>query len=208
MTTFFTTRRCGTLAALCCERLGDAARRLRGDRRGAAAVEFAMIAPFLLGLLLPIADLGTYVYDSMQLQLAAQAGAEYAARHDWDPNGILSAMQNAAPRLNLSTNDQSVPNTTDLLPGTCYPSSASCSSSNAAFVAGNVQACGCVDPTTGAMTNVTCTNPRSTCAGSGLTSGVYYTIGAQMRFKTITGLQYPFIANSSLMSAWGTVRVQ
>jgi len=208
MTTFFTTRRCGTLAAHCFERLVYAVRRLRGDRRGAAAVEFAMMAPFLLGLMVPIADLGTYVYDSMQLQLAAQAGAEYAARHDWDPNGILAAMQNAAPRLNLSTSDSSVPNATDLLPGTCYPSGATCTSSNSTFSAGNVQACGCVDPTSGAMTTVTCTNPRSTCAGSGLTSGVYYTIGAQMRYKTITGLQYPFVANSSLMNAWATVRVQ
>jgi Flp pilus assembly protein TadG len=208
MTTFFTACRCRTLAALCRERLVDAARRLRGDRRGAAAVEFAMITPFLLGLLVPMADIGAYVYNSMQLQLAAQAGAEYAARHDWDPNGILSAMQNAAPRLNLSTTDLSVPNTTDLLPGTCYPSAANCSTTNVAFTAGNVQACGCVDPTSGAMTNVTCTNPRSTCAGSGLTSGVYYTLGAQMRFHTVTGLQYPFIANNSLMSAWATVRVQ
>jgi Flp pilus assembly protein TadG len=208
MRTFFATSRCGTRAALCRERLVDAAQRLRGDRRGAAAVEFAMVAPFLLGLLLPIADVGAYVYTSMQLQLASQAGAEYAARHDWDPNGILSAMKNAAPRLNLSTTDLSVPNTTDLLPGTCYPSSANCSAANATFTAGNVQACGCVDPTTGAMTKVACTNPRSTCAGSGLTSGVYYTIGAQMRFKTITGLQYPFIGNNSLMSAWATVRVQ
>ena len=208
MTTDLTKSRCGTMAALCLERLVDAVRRLRGDRRGAAAVEFALMTPFLLGLLVPIADLGAYVYGSMQLQLAAQAGAEYAARHDWDPNGILGAMQNAAPRLNLSTNDQSVPNTTDLLPGTCYPSGSTCSSSNAAFVAGNVQACGCVDPTSGAMTAVTCTNPRSTCAGSGLTSGVYYTIGAQVRYQTITGLQYPFLANNSLMSAWATVRVQ
>jgi Flp pilus assembly protein TadG len=208
MTTDFTTSRCGTLAALCRGRLVEAARRLRADRRGAAAVEFALVSPFLLGLLVPIADLGAYVYDSMQLQLAAQAGAEYAARHDWDPNGILSAMQNAAPRLNLSTNDSSVPNTTDLLPGKCYPSGASCTSGNAAFTASNVQACGCVDPTSGAMTTVTCSNPRPTCTGSGLTSGVYYTIGAQMRYKTITGLQYPFIANNTLMSAWATVRVQ
>jgi Flp pilus assembly protein TadG len=208
MTTDLTTSRCRSMAVLCLGRLVDAARRLRGDRRGAAAVEFALMTPFLLGLLVPIADVGAYVYSSMQLQLAAQAGAEYAARHDWDPNGILSAMQNAAPRLNLSTNDTSVPNATDLLPGTCYPSGASCSTANAAFTAGNVQACGCVDPTSGAMNTVACTNPRSTCAGTGLTSGVYYTIGAQMRYHTVTGLQYPFIANNLLMSAWGTVRVQ
>lgn len=208
MTIDFISSRCGAVAALCLERLADAARRLRGDRRGAAAVEFAMMSPFLLGLLVPIADLGTYVYDTMQLQLAAQAGAEYAARHDWDPNGILAAMQNAAPSLNLSASDMSVPNSTDLLPGTCYPSASSCTLANTAFVAGNVQVCGCVDPTTGALTKVGCTNPRPTCASTTLTSGIYYTIGAQMQYKTISGLKYPVIANNTLMTAWATVRVQ
>lgn len=213
MTIDFISSRCATVAVLCLERLADAARRLRGDRCGAAAVEFAMMTPFLLGLLVPIADLGTYVYDSMQLQLAAQAGAEYASRHDWDPNGILGAMQNAAPRLNLSTSDATVPHGTDLLPGVCSPAATSaqatqCTNSGGSFVAGNVQTCGCVDPTTGAMTTVTCSNPRPTCAATTLSSGVYYTIGAQMKYKTISGLQYPFIANNTLMTAWSTVRVQ
>lgn len=182
-------------------------RRLRRERRGNAAVEFAMISPVLLGLLVPIADLGAYVYDAMQLQLAAQAGAEYAARHDWNPAGIMSAMQNASSSLHLSAADATVPQNTDLLPGSCYPSATTCSLASAAFTAPNVQACGCVDPTSGAMTTVTCTNPRQVCT-SGLTSGVYYTIGAQVRYHPISGLQYPFVSNNSLMTAWATVRVQ
>ncbi len=153
------------------------------------------MATFLLGLLVPIADLGAYIYDKMQLNLAAQAGAEYAARHDWDPNGIMSAMQTASPNLNLSTTDLTVPNNNDLLP---YP-----------FDASHVQSCGCVDSSTGAMTNVTCSNPRPMCTGgTQLQSGVYYTIGVQRRYHTISGLQYPFLSDNSLMTALATVRVQ
>jgi Flp pilus assembly protein TadG len=191
----YMTSSCGKVTAICVGALARVAGRLRHDRRGAAAVEFALMTPFLLGLLVPIADLGAYVYNSMELQLAAQAGAEYAARHDWDPNGILSAMQNAAPNLKLSTSDTGVPNNTDLLPSP--------------FDAGHVQACGCVDPTTGNMTTVACSNPRPTCTGgSQLQSGVYYTVGAQLRYQTVSGLQYPFIANNTLMTAIATVRVQ
>lgn len=209
-----TTSRDGTMATRL-RGLARAVRRLRNDCRANAAVEFALMAPFLLGMLVPIADLGTYIYKSMQLQLAAQAGAEYAARHDWDPNGILSAMQTAAPSLSLSTSDATVPYNTDVLPGACFPSCAAHSTTypgadgTASFNASNVQACGCVDSTTGAMTPMTCTNPRPMCTGgTQLQSGVYYTVGAQMRYKTISGLQYPFIANNTLMTAVATVRVQ
>lgn len=189
------TTSCGRTMATRLGGLAGAVQRLRNNRRGNAAVEFALMAPFLLGLFVPFADLGAYIYKSMQLQLAAQAGAEYAARHDWDPNGILAAMQNAAPSLNLSTNDNSVPNSTDLLP---YP-----------FDATHVQACGCVDSTTGNMTPVTCSNPRPMCAGgTQLQSGVYYTVGAQAHYKTISGLQYPFLTNNQLMTTQATVRVQ
>lgn len=195
MVTKLATTSCGSTMAIRLGGLARAVRRLRNNRRGNAAVEFALMAPFLLGLFVPLADLGAYIYKSMELQLAAQAGAEYAARHDWDPNGILAAMQNAAPSLALSTNDHTVPNNSDLLP---YP-----------FDASHVQACGCVDSTTGNMTTVTCTNPRPMCTGgTALQSGVYYTVGAQMHYKTISGLQYPFLSDNQLMTTQATVRVQ
>ncbi len=86
-----------------------ASRRILGTmRRGAAskdgnaAVEFAIIAPVLLGLLVPVADFGIYIYDQMQLNLAAQAGMEYAARNGWVPAGIQQAAINASPTLKLT----------------------------------------------------------------------------------------------------------
>jgi hypothetical protein len=173
-------------------RLAGALRRWRRARRGTAAVEFAVSAPFLLALFVPLADFGAYVYDNMQLQLAAQAGAEYAARHEWNPTGIQNAIITAAPSLNLSLVDSNVPNSDDVLP---FP-----------FDPAHVQFCGCASGTT--VTQNACSNPRPTCAATGLQSGVYYTVGAQTMYHTISGFTYPFLANNTLITAAATVRVQ
>jgi Flp pilus assembly protein TadG len=82
-------------------RLALMAQRTAADKGGNAAVEFSLIMPFLIGLLVPIADYGIYIYDAMQLHLAAQAGMEYAARNGYDPAGITNATVNAATPLNL-----------------------------------------------------------------------------------------------------------
>jgi len=172
-------------------RLARAARRWREARSGAAAVEFAAIAPFLLALFVPLADFGAYVYSNMELQLAAQAGAEYAARHQWNPTGIQNAIITAAPGLKLSLVDGNVPNNNDVLPSPFDPA--------------HVQFCGCASGSS--VTQVTCSNPRPTC-DTGLQSGVYYTVGAQTVYHTISGFAYPFLANNTLITASSTVRVQ
>ena len=182
-------------------RLTRALRRLRNARSGAAAVEFALMAPFLLGLMIPLADVGAYVYSYMQIQLAAQAGAEYAARHGWDPTGIQNAVIAAAPSLNLQLVDNNflAPGNSDVLP--------------APFTPANVQFCGCASGTTITQTPAppaTCPNPRPTCPGTNppVTAGVYYTVGAQTFYHTISGFRYPFLADGQVIQGWAIVRVQ
>jgi Flp pilus assembly protein TadG len=48
------------------------------SRRGAAAVELALILPFLVLLLMGVFDFGTVTYTLMQVTAAAHAGALYA----------------------------------------------------------------------------------------------------------------------------------
>jgi Flp pilus assembly protein TadG len=60
-------------------------------RRGTAAVEFALVAPFLLLLLGGIVELGRAVYDSAALAGAARAGAQYAWIQPNDNAGIVAA---------------------------------------------------------------------------------------------------------------------
>ena len=47
------------------------------DRRGGAAIEFAVIAPFLFTLVLGSVDLGRMFYVGQGLQYAAEQGARY-----------------------------------------------------------------------------------------------------------------------------------
>ncbi len=171
-------------------------RRLRDARSGAAAVEFALVAPFLLGLMVPLADLGAYIYDYMEIQLAAQAGGEYAARHGWDPTGIQNAILAAAPNLHLQLvdNNFTAPGNSDVLPAPFTPASA--------------QFCGCASGTTISQITQPCPNPRPTCTGTGVQSGVYYTIGAQTFYHTISGFKYPFLADGQVIQGWSIVRVQ
>lgn len=156
-------------------------------RAGSVAVEFAIIAPLVLALILPVADLGALVYTQMQVQLAAQAGAEYAAAHAWDPTGIQAAVTSATPLTQTAG-----------LTITPQP-----------FTAQNVQFCGCVTGTSLTQTWQPCPNPRPICANGAPPpqSGVYYTIGATANYTTLTGMQYPWLSNHTV-SAQTTVRVQ
>ncbi|WP_431858233.1 TadE/TadG family type IV pilus assembly protein [Azospirillum sp.] len=65
-------------------------------RRGTAAVEFALIAPFLLLLLGGIIELGRAVYDNAALAGAARAGAQYAWLEPNDNAGIVAAASAAS----------------------------------------------------------------------------------------------------------------
>lgn len=70
-------------------------RRCAADRRGGALVELAFAVPILTGLLVPIIDIGMGLYQKMQVQDAAQAGAEYAIQSGWNSAAIQSAVTNA-----------------------------------------------------------------------------------------------------------------
>jgi Flp pilus assembly protein TadG len=63
--------------------------------RGVAAIELAIIAPILLVLLICTIDFGIGIYRNMQVQNAAQAGAEYAIAHGFQASSISSAVANA-----------------------------------------------------------------------------------------------------------------
>ena len=58
--------------------------------RGTAAVEFGLAVPVLVGLLVPVADLGMAFSQQVQVQQSAQAGAQYAALHPWNSNSATA----------------------------------------------------------------------------------------------------------------------
>jgi Flp pilus assembly protein TadG len=79
-------------------------RRLRDLLRapgGTAAVEFALVAPILMGMLVPVVDLSMAFAQRMEVQQAAQAGAQYALLHAWNSNSAtnIAAAVTAASNL-------------------------------------------------------------------------------------------------------------
>ncbi|MBT2500744.1 pilus assembly protein [Agromyces sp. ISL-38] len=67
----------------------------RGDDRGAAAVEFALVLPLLLVLVLGILEFGRVFNIQIALSNAAREGARYMAVHD-DPAAATGAAIAAA----------------------------------------------------------------------------------------------------------------
>jgi Flp pilus assembly protein TadG len=106
--------------------------------RGAAAVEFGLATPLLLGLLVPIVDLGIGFSKQQQLRQAVQAGALYATIHPWNsnsPTDIANAVRTASALTGVAV--------------TPTP----------------FQLCGC--PNGSAVTTVTCGTPCSNAEGAG-----------------------------------------
>jgi Flp pilus assembly protein TadG len=65
------------------------------DKNGAAAVEFAFMIPLLSLMVVSVTDIGLAVYRKMQVEDAAQAGAQYAIARGFDTSGISSAVTSA-----------------------------------------------------------------------------------------------------------------
>jgi hypothetical protein len=65
------------------------------NMKGNATIEFALVAPLFLLLLVGVIDLGYAFYEQMVVEDAVEAGAAYASLHGWQSGGITSAVTNA-----------------------------------------------------------------------------------------------------------------
>ena len=71
------------------------------DEDGVSAVEFALIAPLLIAMMVCIVDFGLGYYTDTQLASAAQAGAAYAVHKGYDAAGITTIVQSATKLGNI-----------------------------------------------------------------------------------------------------------
>ena len=69
--------------------------RFSRDTDAASAVEFAILVPVLTLMVIAISDIGFAVYRKIQVEDAAQAGAQWAVRNGFDSNGISNAVTSA-----------------------------------------------------------------------------------------------------------------
>lgn len=81
------------------------------DRRGGTAVEFAMVLPVFLGLLLGTVEMGRVLWVRSTLQFAAEEATRYAIAHSSAGTAEISAqaraklggLQNAAVQINVAS---------------------------------------------------------------------------------------------------------
>jgi len=132
-----------------------AVRRAIADRRGTSAIELALCMPVIVGMIIPMADLGMGAYLQMQVQNAAQAGAEYAGRSGFNVSGIETAAQAA----------------TGLGNGITFPSAPS-------------QSCSCISGTNVVAATPASGPPCTQSCGSG-SVGTYVTVSTQYLYTTL-----------------------
>ena len=102
--------------------------------RGATVIEFALLLPVLLLMVVGAIDFGTFIHQKMQLQSAARAGAQFAAQSDAtisDTAGIALAVAGASELdftgvtttttqfCSCSDGIESAPDGTGICTGTC-----------------------------------------------------------------------------------------
>jgi Flp pilus assembly pilin Flp len=132
-----------------------ALRSLQSQPRGAALVEFALILPFIILLMVALFDLGFGFWQYMQVQAAAEAGAQYAARYPypWVTTTAIPAITTAVTSATQTHGISAIP-------------------------APN-QVCRCPDG--GILTPFAC---DGTCP-SGSPPGVYALVGAQLSYSPV-----------------------
>lgn len=72
------------------------------ERRGVAAIEFSFVLPAMIVMVVCASDLGLGIYRNMQVQSAAQAGAQYAMWNTYSSTAISNAVTNATSYSGIS----------------------------------------------------------------------------------------------------------
>lgn len=81
---------------------------LRRDQRGAAAVEFAMIAPIFFGLLIGIIDVGRYMWTLNTIQYAIDQGVRAGVVQQLSDQDVTDLVKNSLAGLKAGAIDVDV----------------------------------------------------------------------------------------------------
>lgn len=180
------------------------------DRRGVAAVEFALLTPVFCLLLAGVVDLGGALFTKFQLDAAVTAGANFAqinAANVGSTNGQALA-DNIATIVQTSqgvgwANDDVIVNNGPS--ATIQPGGGSSQTTTTGGTASNADLCYCPSGTPGAFTWGSSTTCGASCPATGY-AGKFVTITATRQYTPIFS-SYGLVQNDTI-SASAAVQVQ
>jgi Flp pilus assembly protein TadG len=146
---------------------------------GAALIEFTIFAPILMIMIIGLADYGMYIYRMSQVQIATQAGAQYALqRGTFKASAIASAVT-----------------VTTCPSGSCSGFTGTITASPAP-----IQFCGCPSNTGVSQIAAGACTGGLVCASDGSVAGTYVTVRAQATYDSLlpsTLSPYPLVITYS-----------
>ena len=168
------------------------------DKRGVATVELALVSTLVVGMMLPLFDIGMGYYVRTQTHTAAEAGAEYAFIHGW--SGTNSTVQ--------SNMTAAVTSATNLSVSASPAPSLSCgcvngTTINAVTMTGSYQEGDCANafPDSNNPTSHNCPSPNNQ-----VPAGAYVTVNAQASYTPL--FHYLGMGSTITFTATSVVRVE
>jgi len=155
-----------------------------GDRRGIAAVEFALVAPVLLLLLGGVTDFGLVMVGKSQLANGLAQGVQYALLQG---PGVAAASVNAMVQAGAARAGMATTVTVTVTGPACY-----CVSGTPAAL---------VTSTPALSASYACTG---TCSSPAMAPGVFVTIAASYKYQALM----PFYSNLANTTVAQTVRAR
>ena len=146
---------------------------LRSARDGVSTVEFAFVSAILVLLVLGVVDFGIGFWEYMQVQSAAQAGADYAMLNQGASNSSISGAVTAASSLS------------GISVSTGYPQTK----------------CGCPTGSSTAPTGMDFTKTCGATCSFGGTAQQYILVKAQVNYSTF--MTWPGLSNPVTLSSTG-----
>jgi Flp pilus assembly protein TadG len=155
---------------------------LRRAEDGVSAIEFALATPMFLAIILPVLDLGQAFSEQIRVNMAVQAGAQYASLNAWSSTSATDVV-------NIVKGATSIPFT-----GTNDSVSA-------------VQRCGCPTssgaPSLFAIPSAPSTCGSTTCSADSQPAGYYVQVIAQYAHTAVV----PYSASPATLSSTAVVRI-
>ncbi len=157
--------------------------------KGQSAVEFALVVPVLVLLLVVIADFGRVFFVSIAVKNAARAGAQYGSQTNTTAGDFAGMAQETCNDYSSAT-----AGTCAASPCTCGPLTSTASQCT----------CGIANP----PTDPACSTISSTYCAHATSKAVFVTVNTSATFNTILNYQWAGLPSSFTLTGQAIMQVQ